>query len=301
LPGRDAKTGKFFRGRQHRPHPRGPAQAQPPGAVGDPERLHKYLARFGVGSRRQVEDWIRAGRLTVDGTPATLGQQVTGREAIALDGQRLRLTPVRRRVLAYYKPVGEVTSRDDPEGRPTVFAALPRLATGRWISVGRLDLNTQGLLLVTTDGELAHRLMHPASAIEREYAVRILGPVDENTLARLRGGVELEDGPAHFDEIIDVGGTGANHWYHVILKEGRQREVRRLWESQGFTVSRLVRVGFGPIALRRGLKVGRYEELDADQCQTLLAAVGLEAEVAKPPTSPPQRRSPHPRGKPPRR
>ncbi len=241
------------------------------------ERLQKFLARAGIGSRRRIEQWIREGRITVNGRTARLGEQVIGADAICLDGKRLRHLARRskRRVLAYYKPVGQVTSRHDPQGRATVFAGLPPLQSGRWIAVGRLDLNTQGLLLFTNDGELANRLMHPASRIEREYAVRVLGEVDRAMLRRLREGVNLEDGVARFDEIYDAGGSGANHWFHVVLREGRNREVRRLWESQGVTVSRLSRVRYGPINLRRGLRPGRWEELNPEQVKLLLQAVDM--------------------------
>ncbi len=240
------------------------------------ERLQKFLARMGLGSRRQIEDWIRQGRITVNGAVAQLGNQVNGAEKIQIDGRLIQVRPFgqRRRVLAYYKPVGEMTSRHDPEGRPTVFEHLPSLRDSRWIAVGRLDLNTQGLLLLTNDGELANRLMHPSSQIEREYAVRVLGEVPPAMLKRLREGVTLEDGVARFDEIREAGGEGANHWYHVILREGRHREVRRLWESQGVTVSRLTRVRYGPVTLRRGLHPGHWDELDEAQITELLRAVG---------------------------
>lgn len=249
------------------------------------ERLQKFLARVGMGSRRQIEDWIRQGRITVNGTPARLGLQVNGAERIEIDGRHIQVRAFgqRRRVLAYYKPVGQVTSHRDAESRPTVFERLPILRDGRWIAVGRLDLNTQGLLLLTNDGELANRLMHPSSEIEREYAVRVLGTVTPEMLKRLREGIVLEDGPARFDAIRDVGGEGINHWYHVILREGRNREVRRLWESQGVTVSRLTRVRYGPVTLRRGLHPGRWDELDEDQLQTLLEAVGYPPRVREDP------------------
>lgn len=239
------------------------------------ERLQKFLARAGLGSRRQIEDWIRQGRITVDGTPAQLGVQVSGTEQIQIDGRPIRLGALhqQRRVLAYYKPVGEMTTRHDPEGRPTIFDRLPSLRDGRWITVGRLDLNTQGLLLVTNDGELANRLMHPSSQIEREYAIRVLGKVPPEILERLREGVALEDGLARFEVLREAGGEGANHWYHAILREGRNREVRRLWESQGIAVSRLVRVRYGPVALRRGLHPGHWDELSDAQIELLLAAV----------------------------
>lgn len=246
-----------------------------------PERLQKYLARIGLGSRRQIEDWVRQGRITVNGTPARLGLQVSGAETIHVDGKPvlLQADQPQRRVLAYYKPVGEMTTRHDPDGRPTVFDRLPRLRNGRWIAVGRLDLNTQGLLLLTNDGELANRLMHPSSQIAREYAVRVLGEIAVATLKQLEQGVMLDDGLARFDEIRAAGGNGANHWYHVTLREGRNREVRRLWESQGVTVSRLIRVRYGPISLRRGLHPGRWDELEEAQIDTLLAAVGYAPEA----------------------
>ncbi|MBL8259237.1 MAG: pseudouridine synthase [Candidatus Competibacteraceae bacterium] len=244
------------------------------------ERLQKFLARAGLGSRRQIEDWIRQGRISVNGAPAQLGHQVGDADRIQIDGKPVAVRADRqpRRVLAYYKPVGQMTTRRDPEGRPTVFERLPWLRDGRWIAVGRLDLNTQGLLLLTNDGELANRLMHPSSQIEREYAVRVLGAVAPETLERLRAGVSLDDGLARFDDIREVGGEGANRWYHVILREGRNREVRRLWESQGVTVSRLIRVRYGPVVLRRGLHPGRWDELDDVQVDALLAAVGYPPE-----------------------
>jgi 23S rRNA pseudouridine2605 synthase len=260
------------------------------------ERLQKFLARMGLGSRRQIEDWIRLGRITVNGAVAQLGLQVNGAEKIQIDDKpvQARAFGQRRRVLAYYKPVGEMTSRHDPEGRPTIFEHLPPLRDSRWIAVGRLDLNTQGLLLLTNDGELANRLMHPSSQIEREYAVRVLGEVPPEMLKRLREGVPLDDGLARFDEIREAGGGGANHWYHVILREGRHREVRRLWESQGVTVSRLTRVRFGPVTLRRGLHPGHWDELDEARIGALLKAAGYAARVSAP--EEPAGKPGHPRG-----
>ncbi len=240
------------------------------------EKLQKVLARAGLGSRREIETWIAAGRISVNKQPAKLGDRVSAEDEIRLDGKRLRLAPAPSpralpEVLVYHKPVGEVCSRKDTEGRPTVFSRLPRPRDGgRWVAVGRLDLNTSGLLLFTTDGELANRLMHPAQQVEREYAVRILGEVDQAMRQRLLRGVELEDGPARFQAIQDAGGRGANHWYHVILHEGRQREVRRLWESQGVKVSRLIRVGYGPIQLPPGLKTGHFQRPPPPAIRALL-------------------------------
>jgi len=242
------------------------------------EKLQKVLARAGFGSRREIEDWIREGRVKVNGKPAQLGDRVGDADRLTVDGRNVHPGKLRRkrsRVIVYHKPVGKVCSRRDPEGRPTIFEDLPRLQGGRWISVGRLDLNTSGLLLLTTDGELANRLMHPAQAVEREYAVRVLGEVTPAMLHNLERGVVLEDGPACFDAIRDAGGEGANHWYHVILREGRNREVRRLWESQGVQVSRLQRVRFGPISLPRWQKPGRWEDLDEQAVARLQQLVGL--------------------------
>lgn len=243
------------------------------------EKLQKVLARAGFGSRRQMEEWIGAGRVSVNGKLATLGDRVGEHDVIRVDGRvvdRVRREGGRRRVLVYNKPVGEVCTRSDPEGRPTIFDHLPRLRNGRWVAVGRLDLNTTGLILLTNDGELANRLMHPSGEIEREYAVRVLGEVDRETLDRLRQGVELEDGPARFDMIRDAGGEGANHWFHVIIREGRNREVRRLWESQGVTVSRLTRVRYGPVSMPRGLRIGRWEDLERPEIDRLMATVGMK-------------------------
>lgn len=263
------------------------------------QRVQKVLAGMGMGSRREIEGWIRAGRVTVNGKPVGLGDKVSSGDKIRVDGRSVRQVPdavAERRVIAYHKPSGEVVTRHDPEGRPSVFGKLPRLPNGRWIAVGRLDLNTTGLLLFTNDGELASRLMHPSHEVQREYAVRVLGEVPDEVLQRLRDGVELEDGPARFDSVEDGGGDGANHWYRVVLREGRNREVRRLWDSQGCTVSRLTRTRFGPIALNRRLSRGRWEELNIPQKNDLLELVGLPAE--KPPASRPRPRSPWPqRGK----
>ncbi|MDD3651070.1 MAG: pseudouridine synthase [Immundisolibacter sp.] len=255
------------------------------------ERLHKVLAALGLGSRRQIEDWIRAGRVLVNGAPAVIGQSVGPADRIAVDGQPIsRLTPPKPRLLLYHKPEGEVCTRHDPEGRPTVFDRLPPLPSGRWISVGRLDINSSGLLLLTTDGALANRLMHPSGHLEREYAVRVSGEVDAAMLERLTRGVELEDGPARFLSITPAGGEGRNRWYTVVVDEGRNRLVRRLWASQGIVVSRLLRVRFGPILLPRALARGRFRDATA-------------AELARlaPPPACPQRRPSAGGLKPPRR
>ncbi len=223
--------------------------------------MQKFLAEHGYGSRRQAEDWIRAGRLQVNGQPAELGQKVSSADRVYLDGRRLSFTAPQAQTILYRKRVGEIVTRKDPQGRPTVFKNLPKLTSGRWVAVGRLDLNTSGIMLFTTDGELAKQLMHPSSEIEREYAVRVLGEVDAQTLQRLRDGIELEDGFAAFDSITDGGGQGANHWYHVTVREGRNRIVRRLWEAVDCQVSRLIRVRFGPFRLPENLASSKSRPL----------------------------------------
>ena len=256
------------------------------------ERLQKVLARAGLGSRRALETWISDGRITVDGKVAVLGTRVAPGERVRVDGRvvsQARLFPEGKQVLGYHKPEGTVCTRDDPEGRPTVFDRIPKTSAGRWISVGRLDLNTTGLMLFTTDGELANRLMHPSNAIEREYAVRILGEVSDDMLERLRTGVQLDDGMASFDSIRFAGGEGANRWYHVTLREGRNREVRRLWESQGLQTSRLTRVRYGPITLPRRARRGSYWEFPPNEVSELYAAVGLASEET--PDKPNRRRT----------
>lgn len=243
------------------------------------EKLQKVLARLGLASRREIETWITEGRVKVNGAAATLGQRVDANDAIALDGRLLKreeITGSVRRVLIYNKPDGEICTRDDPEGRPTVFDRLPRPKEGRWINIGRLDINTTGLLLFTTDGELANRLMHPSYQMDREYAVRVRGEVTEEMLENLKTGVMLEDGPAKFTDIKEApGGEGFNHWYHCVVMEGRNREVRRLWESQGLVVSRLKRVRFGPVFLTSELTMGRWREMDQREVDILSAEVGL--------------------------
>lgn len=243
------------------------------------ERVQKVLARAGLASRREIESWIAAGRVMLNGKPAGLGDRAGATDRIQVDGHPVNLrntTPSETRVLAYYKEAGEVCTRRDPEGRPTVFAKLPRIRKGQWVAIGRLDLNTTGLLLFTTNGELANRLMHPSGEIEREYAVRVLGQPSAIQRQNMLTGVELDDGPAAFGSIQEMGGSGINHWYHVILKEGRNREVRRLWESQGLTVSRLIRVRFGPYELPRRKRPGHYWDLEPSEIGELMNAVGLQ-------------------------
>jgi 23S rRNA pseudouridine2605 synthase len=248
------------------------------------ERVQKVLARGGLGSRREIEAWIKEGRVRINGVRAQLGDQIAADDRITIDGRPVapkRLQTPSSQVILYHKPAGEVCTRRDPEGRPTVFRALPRPSQGRWISVGRLDINTSGLLLLTTDGELANRLLHPSQRLEREYAVRVLGSVEEAMLERLQKGVKLEDGPARFTRILEAGGEGANHWYHVILQEGRKREVRRLWESQGVQVSRLIRIRFGSVILPPGMRAGHWRWLEPSLLRALLETVGMEPTVAR--------------------
>jgi 23S rRNA pseudouridine2605 synthase len=251
---------------------RGPASGEDDAS--DSQKLHKMLAQAGLGSRRELEDWIVAGRVSVNGKPAHVGQRIGPGDRIKVNGQlvQLRFAPRLPRVLLYHKPEGEIVSRDDPEGRPSVFDRLPRLKGGRWIAVGRLDFNTSGLLLFTTSGELANRLMHPRYGIEREYAVRLIGAIDDERRQRLLGGVELEDGPASLDSVEEAGGEGTNRWYHVTLGEGRNREVRRLFEAVGLAVSRLIRVRYGGISLPRRLRRGMWQDLPEAEVQTLTGA-----------------------------
>jgi 23S rRNA pseudouridine2605 synthase len=244
------------------------------------EKLQKILARAGYGSRRELEGWIADGRVRVNGERARIGARVSSHDVIQVDGRRLAgrvLGRQRVRVLRYHKTVGELCSRRREVDRPSVFDALPALKLGRWISVGRLDLNSSGLLLFTNDGGLAHRLMHPSSELVREYAVRVRGSVSAEALRALQRGVELEDGPGRFDEIVDKGGEGSNHWYHVTLREGRNREVRRLWASQGVQVSRLTRVRYGPVSLPRALARGRWDELCEDEIAALTKAAAQKS------------------------
>jgi len=262
--------------------PRGAAPVAPDE---DAPKLHKLLADAGIGSRREMEELIVAGRVSVNGQPAHVGQRIGPNDQIRVNGRPLnrrvqrQQLPAAPKVLLYHKPPGEICSRDDPGQRSTVFERLPRLKGARWVAVGRLDFNTEGLLVFTTSGEIANKLMHPRYGWEREYAVRILGRLEDEAREKLLAGVQLEDGPAAFSTIEDVGGDGANHWYRVVISEGRNREVRRIFEAIGLTVSRLVRIRFGPIGLPRGLARGRWVELaenDAVALATLLKQLGRD-------------------------
>ena len=242
-------------------------------------RLQKLLAEAGLGSRRTIEDWIRAGRVSVGGRTAQLGERASRTDEVCLDGRRLDLgsEEAAPELLLYYKPVGEVTTRSDPAGRPTVFERLPMPQHGRWISVGRLDVNTAGLLLLTTDGELAHRLMHPSGEVEREYLVRVRGRPGPEAIRALLEGVVLEDGPARFDRIRPEGaGQGAHSSFRVVLHEGRNREVRRLWEAVGFEVSRLLRIRYGPVELPRGMRPGTVCRVDEETLGRLRGSTARE-------------------------
>ncbi|MFN6969557.1 MAG: 23S rRNA pseudouridine(2605) synthase RluB [Rheinheimera sp.] len=252
------------------------------------EKLQKILARSGVGSRREMETWISAGRVTIDGKLATLGDRVLPTQAVRVDGHPVKLASEAEqicRVIAYHKPEGEICSRTDPEGRPTVFDRLPKIRGSRWIAIGRLDINTSGLLLFTTDGELANRLMHPKFEVEREYAVRVFGDVTDAMIQKLRTGVELEDGKAAFKKIKASGGEGINKWFNVTLTEGRNREVRRMWESQGAVVNRLIRVRYGDLMLPKHLPAGGYTEYALEEVNYLRKVVHMDYEtetLAKP-------------------
>ena len=246
-------------------------------------KLHKVLAQAGMGSRLEMEQLILEGRISVNGEPAHVGQRIQYNDVIKVNGKpvRVRMTPPPARVLAYHKPAGEVVSHDDPQNRPTVFRRLPKLYQGKWQSVGRLDLNTEGLLLLTSSGELANRLMHPRFGLQREYAVRVLGALSNEEKQRLLDGVKLDDGMAQFASIENGGGEGANCWYRVTIGEGRNREVRRMFEAVGHAVSRLIRIRYGAMMLPRGLKRGVWVELDELDIARLTAAAGM-AQPAEP-------------------
>lgn len=246
------------------------------------EKLQKVLARSGVGSRREMETVISAGRVTVDGKVAHLGDRINANQLVRVDGHPVKIATEEEqvcRVVAYHKPEGEICTRTDPDGRPTVFDRLPNIRGARWIAIGRLDINTSGLLLFTTDGELANRLMHPKFEVEREYSVRVFGEVNDAIIQRLRIGVELEDGKANFKKIKAMGGEGVNRWFNVVLTEGRNREVRRMWESQGTVVNRLIRIRYGDLLLPKHLPAGGYTEMGLDDVNYLRKLVHLSLET----------------------
>jgi 23S rRNA pseudouridine2605 synthase len=236
------------------------------------EKLQKVLARAGLGSRREMEIWISDGKVTVNRKVATLGDRVCPEDVIRIGKRRLTWPKESRipQVICYHKPVGEICTRKDPQGRPTIFTKLPKLKGARWVSVGRLDINTAGLILLTDSGELANQLMHPAQEVEREYAVRVLGEISAGKLQKLQQGIMLDDGLAKFERLLEAGGEGANHWYHVVLREGRNREVRRMWEAVEVQVSRLIRIRYGPIQLPPGLKQGNSLPLTSGQVKELM-------------------------------
>ena len=245
----------------------------------EPQRLHKVLASCGFGSRRAMEEMILAGRITVNREPADVGQKVSPGDEVRINGElvKVRFAEPRARILMYHKPAGEIVTRDDPEGRPTVFERLPNIGNGKWIAIGRLDFNTEGLLLFTNSGELANKMMHPRYEVEREYAVRVMGLLTPEQEQALTTGIELEDGPGKVDKLTDGGGEGTNHWYHIVIKEGRNREVRRLFEALGLTVSRLIRTRYGSIAMPSRVKRGQTSELAPEEVNAVLVAAGMRS------------------------
>lgn len=265
-----------------------PAQAAPDAPEShaqDEIRLHKALADAGIGSRREMEEWIAQGRVTVNGETATIGQRVSARDVIKVSGRRVYLRPPetrRVRVLIYHKQEGEIVTRDDPKGRATVFEQLPKIRGAKWVSVGRLDYNTEGLMIFTTSGELANRFMHPRFEVEREYAVRVLGELTPEMQRQLIDGIELEDGEAHVESLTEAGGEGANRWWRVVIREGRYREVRRLFDAVGVKVSRLIRTRYGPVALPPQLKRGQKQELDEAEVKRLLRWAGIAIPDSRP-------------------
>lgn len=273
----DVVSGRFDEdeGNETLPLPKRVLSAQP-----EQPKLHKVLAQAGLGSRLEMEKMITDGHISVNNTPAHIGQRIQFGDQIKVNGKviRPRIAPPPMRILAYHKPVGEIVTHDDPQNRPTVFRKLPRLQNGKWQSVGRLDLNTEGLLLFTNSGELANSLMHPRFGLEREYAVRVLGALSNDEKDKLLSGVNLEDGPAQFSSIVDGGGEGSNCWYRVTINEGRNREVRRMFEVVGHAVSRLIRIRYGAMVLPRGLKRGYWMELDEKDIQALTHAAGQRVE-----------------------
>jgi 23S rRNA pseudouridine2605 synthase len=246
------------------------------------ERIQKALARQGLGSRRQIEAWIEKGEIQLNGEVSQIGDHVEAGDVVMHSGRKIVIKESDQtlpKVLMYHKPEGEVCSRNDPEGRPTIFEKLPGLKHSRWVAVGRLDLNTSGLILVTDNGDLANKLMHPSSQMQREYAVRVLGEVTDDMLKQLTTSVKLDDGPARFEEIVESGGEGANHWYHVVLMEGRNREVRRMWEAVGVKVSRLMRVRYGNAVLTKSQRPGQTRQLHDKKVIELAEMVGMKFEL----------------------
>lgn len=250
------------------------------------DKLQKLLAHAGLGSRREIETWISDGRISVNGKRAKLGDRADASDRILVDGKLTRLSEVdseQIKALVYHKPEGEICSRKDPKGRPTIFENLPAIPNGRWVSVGRLDLNTSGLILMTNNGELANRLMHPSTGLEREYLVRIRGAATQETIAKLtREGVMIDDKLAKFERVLasDMAEEGTNHWYKVVIKEGRYREVRRMWDAVGHTVSRLKRIRYGTIKLTRDIKRGQHAKIAPKQLEKLVSSVGIDEEFA---------------------
>ena len=282
------KTADANSARPRTPRESARAEARAEHAEAPSQKLHKLLAQSGLGSRRNMEEWIREGKVTVNGAVATIGARVSPGDLIRIGRKVIRWPSTSRapRVLLYHKPEGEIVSHDDPEGRASVFEKLPALRGAKWLAVGRLDFNTSGLLIFTTSGELANRMMHPRFAVEREYAVRIVGQLKPEQIERLTTGVELSDGPASCMSVEDEGGEGTNHWYRIVLREGRNRVVRRMFEALGLTVSRLIRVRFGVVALPPQLKRGQVSALPAAEVKRLLA--WLEENAREAPQTGPQ-------------
>ncbi|MDA8328902.1 MAG: pseudouridine synthase [Betaproteobacteria bacterium] len=286
------------------PHSRPPRSVRSPkssdtpfsddGETADPssQKLQKVLAAAGFGSRREMEEWISNGRVSVNGEIATLGTRITEADRVLADRRPVRwpFSLALPRVLIYHKPEGEIVSRDDPGARQTVFENLPKIKNGKWIAIGRLDFNTEGLLIFTSDGELANRLMHPSFAVEREYAVRIMGELTREHMQQLTSGIELDDGLARFERIMEEGGDNSNRWYRVVIREGRNREIRRMFAEVGMMVSRLIRVRFGVVNLPARVKRGKMMELDVKQIVTLLKWAGMPVPDVLPQTRPQDKR-----------
>ena len=276
-PIRRPKTPESIKPHAHNPMLVPEVSTEPENDAPASQKLQKVLAGSGLGSRRDMETWIEAGRVSVNGVVATLGRRVSPGDRILVDDRlvKLNLEDELPRVLIYHKREGEIVSRDDPQARTTVFDELPRVRNGKWIAIGRLDFNTEGLLIFTTSGDLANRLMHPSFEVEREYSVRIMGELSQEQMRSMTAGIELEDGPAHFERIAEQGGESSNRWYQVIIKEGRNREVRRMFEAMGMMVSRLIRVRFGMVNLPPRVKRGQMLELESPQVAGILKWVGL--------------------------